>query len=49
MEADSVYPDIWMQEGAAALNEYLLPNFQKLQQFFSRAARANHVVIVFFT
>lgn len=48
MEGDSVYPDIWMEEGEAALNEYLLPYFQKLQQFFARAADAKHVVIVFF-
>ena len=49
MDAEAVYPQIWTREGGAALDDYLLPFFHALQQFFERAAQAKHQVIVFFT
>jgi len=49
MDAESVYPQIWSEEGLAAFDDYLLPNFQTLQALFSRAANAQQHVLVFFT
>ena len=49
MEAEDVYPQIWLEEGAAAFDDYLLPHFRALQAFFSRAAEAQQQVLVFFT
>lgn len=48
MEADDIYPNIW-EEGPEVLEEYLLPNLQRLQEFFSRATEAGQQVLVFFT
>ncbi len=49
MADDDVYPQIWREDGEAALEEYLLPHLAKLKTFLSAAARAGQGVIVFFT
>jgi hypothetical protein len=49
MDANDVYPQIWSEEGIAAFNDYLLPCFEALRAFFSRAADAQQQVLVFFT
>lgn len=49
MAADRVYPQIWMKEGAAACDEYLLPALRELRDFFARAHKAGQQVLVFFT
>ena len=48
MDADDVYPQIWSEEGTAAFSDYLLPCFEALRAFFSRAAGAQQQVLVFF-
>jgi hypothetical protein len=48
MAKEHVYPQIWVQEGAAALEEYVLPHLERLRQFFRRAAEESQVVVVFF-
>lgn len=48
MATGQVYPQIWMEEGIAAFDEYLLPNFQRLRDFFSRATNSHQEVLVFF-
>ena len=49
MDAEDIYPNIWTEEGAAAFEQYLLPSFEALKAFLSRAAAANQQVLVFFT
>jgi hypothetical protein len=49
MHSDQVYPQIWAEEGLAGFDEYLLPRFRALQNFFSRAGQAGQQVLVFFT
>jgi hypothetical protein len=44
-----IYPQIWIEEGPAAFEEYLLPHFEHLRTFLSEAMTANQHVIVFFT
>jgi hypothetical protein len=49
MSDDAVYPQIWAEEGQAAFEEYLLPNFLHLKKFVSEAAAEEQHVIMFFT
>jgi hypothetical protein len=49
MHAAGIYPDIWIDEGPAAFDEYLLPHLRHLRDFFAEAATAEQNVVVFFT
>jgi hypothetical protein len=49
MASDDVYPEIWLDEGAAAFEDYLLPQFTQLRAFLAEAARASQVVLVCFS
>ena len=49
MDAEKVYPQIWSREGAAAFDDYLMPHFRTLKEFFSRAAQAQQQVLVYFS
>ncbi len=49
MAKSGVYPQIWMEEGAAAFEDYLLPRFSDLRKFIAAAAAAEQCVVVFFT
>jgi hypothetical protein len=44
-----VYPQIWITEGAAAFEDYLLPRFTELRLFMATAAKTGQCVLVFFT
>jgi len=46
MAGDDVYPGIWLDERAAAFEDYLLPQFTQLRAFLAEAARASQVVLV---
>jgi len=48
MAKSRVYPQIWMAEGAAAFEDYLLPRFSELRKFIATAATAEQCVLVFF-
>jgi hypothetical protein len=49
MARSQVYPQIWMTDGAAAFESYLLPRFSQLRTFIAAAAQAGQCVLVFFT
>jgi Domain of unknown function (DUF1877) len=49
MATDGVYPQIWMTQEQAALDEYLVPHFRRLREFVSEAARGNKALLVCFT
>jgi hypothetical protein len=49
MDTAKIYPQIWMQEGAAALDDYLLPHLDRLRKFLAAATAAKQCVLVFFT
>jgi len=49
MADDDVYPQIWVDEPGAALEQYLIPQLAKLTDFLSAAARAGQGVLVCFT
>jgi hypothetical protein len=49
MAADHVYPQIWIAEGIAAFDGYLLPWFLALRDFFARARQNGQQVLVFFS
>jgi uncharacterized protein DUF1877 len=49
MAKGQVYPEIWMAEGMAAFEDYLLPRFSELRTFIAAAAGAGQCVLVFFT
>jgi hypothetical protein len=49
MSEEAVYPNVWTDEGESALNDYLLPYFRSLQQFFACAADSGQQVLVFFS
>ncbi len=43
-----IYPQIWVEDGPAAFEEYLLPYFDRLCKFIAEAAAAKQCVLVFF-
>lgn len=49
MANGQVYPQIWMTDGAAAFEDYLLPHFSALRAFIAAAAGAGQCILVFFT
>ncbi len=49
MAQAGIYPQIWVDEGPAAFEEYLVPHFDRLRKFLSEATTAKECVLVFFT
>lgn len=49
MTTAGIYPQIWIEEGVAAFDEYLLPHFDRLRKFLAAATAAKQCVVVFFT
>jgi len=49
MDRHKVYPQIWANEGLAALEEYVIPYFNQLCDLYRNAAEANQKVVVFFS
>jgi hypothetical protein len=49
MAEEGVYPQIWMTQGQAALDDYLIPHFRQLRHFVAEAASASQALLVFFT
>jgi hypothetical protein len=49
MDSAGIHPQIWIEEGVAALDDYLLPHLDHLRKFFAEAATAKQCVVVFFT
>jgi hypothetical protein len=49
MDRVGVFPDQWLEEGDQILNEYILPNFRKLQNFYGQAASGGQIVLMWYT
>ena len=49
MADDDVYPQIWMTEQQAALDDYVIPHFRRLREFIAAASAANQALLVYFT
>lgn len=49
MDRHMVYPEVWGEEGLAALEEYLIPYFNRLRELYRNAAQDNQKVVVFFS
>jgi hypothetical protein len=49
MDRVGVFPDQWLEEGDEILNEYILPNFRKLQNFYDQAASGGQIVLMWYT
>lgn len=45
MDALKIYPEIWVRDGAEALN-FLLENYAALAAFYQKAASSNHAVLI---
>jgi hypothetical protein len=48
MDEHEIAPLIWQREGRAAVEDYLLPYFERLRAFLRRASEAKQPVVVFF-
>jgi hypothetical protein len=48
MAEEGIYPQIWMTQGQAALDDYLIPHFRRLREFVADAAAAGQALLVFF-
>jgi hypothetical protein len=48
MDEHEIVPHIWQREGREAVEEYLLPYFERLRAFLRRASEARQPVVVFF-
>jgi len=48
MDDHEVSPQIWLREGRGALDEYLMPYFERLRAFIRRARDAKQPVVIFF-
>jgi len=49
MDRHIVSPEIWSDEGMAALEEYVIPYFNRLRDLYRNAAESNQKVVVFFS
>jgi hypothetical protein len=48
MDEHEIVPGIWLRQGRGALEEYLLPYFERLRAFLRRAREAQQPVVLFF-
>lgn len=49
MASAEVYPQIWVEEGDAAFDDYLRPRFERLRAFFAEAVAEKQSVLMFFS
>jgi hypothetical protein len=49
MERVRLFPDQWNDEGEEILRDYVVPNFIKLKEFYSAAAREGQAVLMWYT
>lgn len=48
MDQMGVFPEHWVEEGRDLIDNYIIPNFKKLQTFYSMAAQSGQTVIVWY-
>jgi hypothetical protein len=49
MDRVGVFPEQWIEEGQETLDEYVIPNFVKLRDFYLQSAEAGQVVVMWYT
>ncbi|MDY6945045.1 MAG: DUF1877 family protein [Pseudomonadota bacterium] len=49
MDQSGVFPEHWVEEGRDLMDNYILPNFEKLQRFYSKAAELGQTVLVWYS